>query len=131
MKVRTYYQHLVRVNQDELPALPPFGRSQHLLDDEIIDILCYGTPKSWSREMDRQGFDPLTLTPTQVVDFLERIEQSEDFDGQCIDYSQKSSGNSKKDSSKEKGRGNSVQFSYQKLNRSIHSVIDRRLVSME
>jgi hypothetical protein len=49
MKVRTYYQHLVQVNQDELPApLPPFGRNQHLLDDEIINILCYGTPKSWS-----------------------------------------------------------------------------------
>jgi hypothetical protein len=87
IKVRTCYQHLVRVNQDKLPALPPFGRNQHLLDDEIINILCYGTPKSWSREIDRQGFDPLTSTPTQVVDFLERIEQSEDFYDQRIDRS--------------------------------------------
>jgi hypothetical protein len=56
--------------------------------------------------MDRQGFDPLTLTPTQVVDFLERIKQSEDFDGQRIDHSQKSGGNGKKDSSKKKSGGN-------------------------
>jgi hypothetical protein len=90
------------VNQDELPALPPFGRNQHLLDDEIIDILFYGTPKSWFREMDRQGFDPLASTPTQVIDFLERIEQSEDFDGLRVDQCQKSSGNKKKDSSKKK-----------------------------
>jgi hypothetical protein len=48
MKVCTYYQHLVQVNQDKLPVLPPFGRNQHLLEDDIIDILCYGTPKSWS-----------------------------------------------------------------------------------
>jgi hypothetical protein len=68
MKVCTYYQHLVQMNQDEPPALSPFGQNQHLLDDEIINILCYGTPKSWSQEMDCQGFDPLTLTPTQAVD---------------------------------------------------------------
>ena len=100
MKVRTYYQHLVRINRDELPALPPFARNQGLNDDEIIDILCFGTPKSWSREMDRQGFDPLNSTVTQVVDFLERIEQSEDFDGQKVDHSQKSSGSGKKDGKK-------------------------------
>ena len=106
MKVRTYYQHLLRMNQDELPALPPFARQQFLVDDELIDILCFGTPKSWSREMDRQGFDPLTSTPGQVVDFLERIEQSEDFDGQKVDHSQKN-GNNKKDSSKKKSNGKS------------------------
>ena len=105
MKVRTYYQHLVRMNQDELPMLPPFGNEQHLKDDEVVDILCYGTPKSWSREMDRQGFDPLIHTPVQVVDFLERIEQSEDFDGQKVDHSQKTNGNGKKGSSKKQSNG--------------------------
>jgi hypothetical protein len=107
MKVRTYYQHLlVQVNQNKLPALPPFGQNQHLLDDEIINILCYRTPKSWSREMDHQKFNPLTSTPTQVVDFLERNKQSEDFDGQRIDHSQKSSSNGKKDSFKKKSGNN-------------------------
>ena len=106
MKVRTYYQHLVRMNQDKLPMLPPFGDEQHLKDDEIIDILCYGTPKSWSREMDRQGFDPLIATPVQVVDFLEPIEQAKDFDGQKVDHSQqKTNGNGKMGSSKKQSNG--------------------------
>ena len=30
--------------------------------------------------MDHQGFDPIIKTPAQVVDFLENIEMSEDFD---------------------------------------------------
>ena len=34
----------------------------------IIDILIYGIPKSWQREMDRQGFDPCTTTdPVDTV----------------------------------------------------------------
>jgi hypothetical protein len=101
MKVRTYYQHLLRINEHELPILPPYKVGQSMNDDEIVDILCYGTPKSWSREMDRQGFDPVAKTPEQVVDFLERIEQSEDFDGQRVDHSQKSNGNN--NNNKKKG----------------------------
>ena len=31
--------------------------------------------------MDRQGFDPITKTLSEVVNLMERIEQSEDFDG--------------------------------------------------
>jgi hypothetical protein len=81
MKVRTYYQHLLRMNQEELPQLPPFLGGQGLGIDELMDIILFGTPKSWSREMDRQGFDPMTHTIVQVVDFLEQIETAEDFEG--------------------------------------------------
>jgi hypothetical protein len=81
MKVRTYYQHLLRMNQEELPQLPPFAADQGLSPDELMDIILFGTPKSWSREMDRQGFDPLNMTIVQVVDFLEQIETAEDFEG--------------------------------------------------
>ena len=88
MKVRTYYQHLLRINNDELMALPPFSPSQNMAEDELIDILVYATPKSWSREMDRQGFDPINKRLREVVDFMERIEQSEDFDGQKVDHGQ-------------------------------------------
>jgi len=52
-----------------------------LSEDEIIDILLFGTPKSWQREMDHQGFDPLASSPSEVVAFMECIEMSEDFDG--------------------------------------------------
>lgn len=105
MKVRTYYQHLIRINNDELPTLPPFAANQSLGDDEIVDILCFGTPKSWNREMDRQGWDPIAHTPREVVDFLERIETAEDFDGTKVDHSQqKGSSNNKKKKSSSSGK---------------------------
>lgn len=102
MKVRAYYQHLVRMNSDEIPCLPPFGLDQNLPDDEITDILVYGTPRSWSREMDRQGFDPMTHTSGEVVDFMEQIEASEDFDGQRVDNN-KGKSNNNNNNSKKKG----------------------------
>ena len=80
MPIRVYWQNLTRMNLEELPFLPPFGANQALTGDEMLDILLCGTPKSWQREMDRQGYDPLTHNPTQVVDFMERIEQSEEFE---------------------------------------------------
>ena len=105
MKVRAYYQHLLRINNDELVQLPPFRPDQNMGEDELIDILVFGTPKSWTREMDRQGFDPLNKHLNEVVDFMERIEQSEDFDGQAIDHQRnQSSGNNKK-KSKTSGKG--------------------------
>ena len=82
MSVKQYIMHIYRINTEEIARCPPaFDRTQCLGDDEIIDILLFGTPKSWQREMDRQGFDPLASTVTQVVEFMERIEMSEDFDG--------------------------------------------------
>ena len=48
--------------------------------DELVDIMLHATPRSWSREMDRQGFDPVNKTLSEAVQFMERIEQAEDFD---------------------------------------------------
>ena len=59
MKVRAYYQQIMRINTEEVASLPPFALDQALGDDEMIDILLYGSPKSWQKEMDCQGFDPL------------------------------------------------------------------------
>ena len=58
MKVREYATHLNRINRDEIPNIPPAGPNQELSQDELIEILLYGTPKSWQREMDRQGLIP-------------------------------------------------------------------------
>jgi hypothetical protein len=80
MKIRQYLVHLVRMNDEEVPSLPPFGPNQGLSLDELVDIILYAVPKSWIKEMDRQGFDPMVKTPMEVVNFLEQIETSEDFD---------------------------------------------------
>jgi hypothetical protein len=79
MSVREYANRLITINNDELTELPPFdGANQRLSDDEIIDILTSGIPKSWIREMDKQNFDPTEGTITEVLNFCERMESSEE-----------------------------------------------------
>jgi len=74
--------HIYRINTKKIARCPPaFNNAQCLTPDEIIDILLFGTPKSWQRKMDRQGFDPLAKTVTKAVEFMERIKMSEDFNG--------------------------------------------------
>jgi hypothetical protein len=79
MKTRAYVNHLVRINMDELPMLPPFDNNQSLSSDEIMDIVLFGIPKSWQSEMTRQGFDPFRKTLNALVDFCERMESAENF----------------------------------------------------
>jgi hypothetical protein len=99
MKVRIFFQHLTRINTEEVPSLPPFGHNQCLGTDEIIEILLHGTPKSWQKEMDRQGFNALEHTPAEVVDFMEQIESAEDFDGHLVETkTTNGNGNNKKSS---------------------------------
>jgi len=82
MGIRTCLMHIIRINSQEIARLPPnFNDAQMLSKDEIIDILLFGTPKSWQHEMDRQGFDPLASGPSEAAAFMERIKMSEDFDG--------------------------------------------------
>ena len=82
MPVRQYYQCLTHINAEEIPYLPG-GRpgsnnTQNVLSpDELTDIVLFGTPKSWQREMDCQGFDPMVKTTLEVVTFMERLEASE------------------------------------------------------
>jgi hypothetical protein len=82
MSIRSFANHVTRINNDELPMLPPFGnrREQMLSLDEVIDVIQNGIPRSWIREMDKQGFDPIEKTLAEVVDFCERMENAEDFD---------------------------------------------------
>ena len=79
MKVRPFYQHLLRINDSELPGLPPFRVAQNMPDDEITDILLAACPRSWERKMDEHGFDPIGKTASEVVDFMEQIETAEEF----------------------------------------------------
>ena len=77
MKVRNYYQNLIRLNDEELPNLPPFTIDNKLSDDELLDILLFGTPRSWQNEMERQNFDPIVAGIHGTVDFMEGVEASE------------------------------------------------------
>ena len=77
MKAHAYVNHIQRVNNEEAPVIPPAAPRQQLTADEVIDIILWGTPKSWQREMDRQGFDLMDETIPDVVAFMERIEDAE------------------------------------------------------
>ena len=92
VKVRRFHQQLQRLNHEVPPNLPPFHVDQSFDSEGMLDIMLYATPKGWQREMERQGFDPMLHELGPVVDFMERLESTEDFDPS------KSSG--KKDSKK-------------------------------
>ena len=103
MKVRIYLQHLLRMNYNEVGNLPPYATNQTLSQDELLDIILFGTPKSWQREMDRQGFDPMMMSLNELIDFMEQIESSEDYD-----VASKPNDKSKNKSSKGKGNYSKV-----------------------
>ena len=103
MRVREYMQLVNNMNREEFPKLPPFDPNQYLPDDEILDIILFGTPKSWEREMDKQGFDPFSHQLNDVVDKLEDIETAEGFDAEATKVTTKKD---KKKPAKAKGNNN-------------------------
>ena len=110
MKVRDYLRNLRRINNEELPNLPPYNVNQALSDDELLDILLFGTPKSWQTEMERQGFDPMLHTLNEVVNFMENVETAEEVAKPKADDSKpsgKDKGKSKAKSSDKKESGGS------------------------
>ncbi len=113
MLVRTFFQYLVCINTEELEQLPPFNPNQILGGDEILDILLYAVPKSWVREMDRQGKDPYALPMADVVTFFEQIEHAEKDGGYKMvtknsstnNTNNNGNGNQKKSGNKNNGGG--------------------------
>jgi hypothetical protein len=106
MKVREYYLRVIQINETEIAKLPPrFDATQCLHADEVNDILLFGTPKSWQREMDRQGFDPMEKSPGEIVDFMERIENAEEHDSDPKTKTVNNN-NNKKDAKKGSGNNN-------------------------
>ena len=96
MTIRAYYQNLCRINYEEIIRLPPFGANQQLSQDELLDIILFGTPKSWQREMERQGWDPMTKSLEENIGFMENLEATDDFQ----DSDDKKTVSSKKSSNK-------------------------------
>ena len=99
MGIRAYWGNLCQINIDELPNLPPFQLNQGLGNDEMIDIVLFGCPRSWNKELDRQGFDPYTSTVGTLIATLENIESAEQFDSSTT---KTTSSNNKKKSAKAK-----------------------------
>ena len=60
--------------------------------------------------MDKQGFDPLVKTPQEVVDFMERIEMSEDHDQKATKVVAKNSNKKKASSNHNKTGDNNGEY---------------------
>ena len=107
MKIREYCHLVSMMNAQEFTHLPPWKANQQLPDEEILDIILFGIPKSWEKEMDRQGFDPLDRSLADVIAKLEDIESAEGFDAEATKVPAKTT---KKKSppkpSNESGQGN-------------------------
>jgi len=102
---KQHIMHVHRIHTKEIARCPPaFNNTQCLTPNEIIDVLLFGTPKSWRHEMDCQGIDPLARTVTEVAEFIVRIEMSEDFDGNRKVAAVTKKGNNK---TKSNNKGNS------------------------
>ena len=76
MSTREFAARLAELNA-YLADFPPFENDQGLAQDEIIDILEFGVPNAWQRNMVLQGFDPMLHTPSEFVEFCERHEFTE------------------------------------------------------
>ena len=78
MTVREYATRINELNT-YLEKFPPNKKRQRLDDDEILDLLEFGVPRSWQNQMTLQGFDPQSDPSKKVIDFVkfcERIENS-------------------------------------------------------
>jgi hypothetical protein len=51
--IRHFVNSVVRMNNNELPHLPPFEPNQKLPEDDVIEIVLHACPNSWIQEMDR------------------------------------------------------------------------------
>jgi hypothetical protein len=61
-----------------LPDFPPdFDKSQKLRSEDLIDILEFGIPNKWKAKMVEAGFVPADHSPTEFVEFCERLESAE------------------------------------------------------
>ncbi len=108
-KTRDHVARLVEMN-NYLPLFPPkvdgdtVTAPTKLPEDELLDLMEYGVPKTWQNQMTLQDFDPLANSLDKFVNFCERLERVEDEQGP-LDQKGKSDDSDKKKKSKKRGRG--------------------------
>ena len=85
MKIQEYVDRLQEIN-DYLVYFPTKdgeAEATKLPEEEIMDILLFGIPNSWSKKMVELGFDTLAHTPNEFIEVCERISFGEtDNEGQ-------------------------------------------------
>ena len=76
MTIRDFMTRITEVNT-YLTKFPPFQAEQMLPQDEIMDIAEFAIPARWQKLMILHGFDPINSTPSEFIEFCERLEYAE------------------------------------------------------
>ncbi len=79
-KIREHVARVVEINE-YLTDFPPARDGEvvtKIADDALLEILEFGCPNSWQKQMLLQDFDPMEHNVQEFVRFCERIENTED-----------------------------------------------------
>jgi hypothetical protein len=82
MKMRAYRNRMIEINNYLARFPPKFNDRQKKTEGELVDILHAGTPKKWQGDMVHLGFDSITATSRNLLEFCERLEFMEEIVGE-------------------------------------------------
>ena len=79
MSIRVFFTNFIRINDEELPNLPPaYNIDQSLKDDELSDIMIHAVPSSWRKKLIEQHKDYDTMKPYALMREFEKYEATEE-----------------------------------------------------
>ena len=73
------YQAALHTLNGYLEKFPGADENSKLSNEELLEILEFGIPTTWSKEMTRQGFDPQDKGLPAFLEFLERMEVTDEL----------------------------------------------------
>ena len=76
MKIRDYFGRYIELNE-YLKEFPPFQADQQLPNDEVLEHAEFAIPNSWQKQMVLHGFNTISRTMDEFIQFCERLEISE------------------------------------------------------
>ena len=74
--VREFFVRIYKM-RNRMKQFPPFQMNQEIGIDELKEIIEFGAPSLWQREIYKQDFDVAARPIEDLVDFFERLEAAE------------------------------------------------------
>ena len=80
MPVQEYIACVIEINNylEEFPPLITGGNATKLPYNELLDLLEFGIPIKWQRQIQVQNFEPTSKTLRKLQDFCKRLESAFD-----------------------------------------------------
>ena len=83
MKFQSFVSRVVEIN-NYLARFPPFSPNQVLSDDELVELIFYGMPKSWIAHFHKSNLDLATFDVSTLSAYGQRMETSEDIEVESV-----------------------------------------------